>query len=297
MAHKIRIASRKSPLAVAQAEIVAAQLKAKGYAPVLCLMSTPADENLQAQLVDLGANKGLFTSTLEQALLAGEADIAVHSLKDLPTILPDAFHLAAILEREDVRDALVGISDLSELGEDAVVGTGSPRRQSLLLAHQQSLKILPIRGNVQTRIKRLERDCDAVALAMAGLRRVDYQGAMMPLDPEVFTPAAGQGALAVECLRDGPWVEALSFLNDKHARATASLEREIIHALGAQCHAPVGAYATLEGDVFTLRVFVGAMDGQVCCRFKGTHSDSSLLLKDALAHLEAEGVWDILKAS
>jgi hydroxymethylbilane synthase len=267
----IRVATRRSPLALLQAEEVAARLRGLGAEVKVVPMRTEGDRRAAARLAEIGG-KGLFVRELEQALLAGDADVAVHSLKDLPAELPDGLVLAVYPEREAPHDVLVTRRDatLDTLPEGAVVGTSSPRRRALLLAARPDLVVESLRGNVETRLHKLESArLDAVILAAAGLRRlglVPSQAVALPI--ETVVPAVGQGVLAVQTRRDDErtlrWLESLD-----HAptRAAAIAERAFLGRLGASCTTPIAGHARLDracgdGPVLLITALVISEDGR-----------------------------------
>lgn len=262
---RVVIATRRSPLALYQARWVAGALRAldPGVETELLELSTRGDELLDRRLAPLGG-KGLFIKALEDALEAGRADLAVHSLKDVPAELPPGFALAAIPERADPRDALVSRHgpSLEGLPRGARVGTASLRRQAQLLAARPDLRIGTVRGSVQTRLGKADSgEFDAVVLAMAGLRRLGLdRGAA--LAPELMLPASGQGALGLEIRAGASELAALlARIEDPEARLAARAERAFCKRLGASCAAPVAAYAEVNGERLRLRVRVLAADG------------------------------------
>lgn len=260
MSAPLRVGTRRSALALAQAGGVAATLLAvTGRDVELVEIVTAGDQGV----ID---GTGVFVTALRDALLAGAVDLAVHSLKDLPTAPSAGLALAAVPPREDPRDALCAPSGktLAELPRHARVGTGSPRRAAQLRALGLDLDVVPIRGNVDTRLKKAANgDVDAVVLAKAGLVRLDRTDAVTEvLDPLQVLPAPGQGALAVECrTADFALVELLKALDDPETRACVAAERALLAALEAGCTAPVGALADVAGDELYLRGAVCALDG------------------------------------
>lgn len=243
----LRIGTRRSALALAQTRLVAAGLERLGQAVELVEVTTEGDRN-RAPLARIGGS-GVFVTALRDALLAGEVDIAVHSLKDLPTGGVDGLTLAAVPPREDPRDALIARDGLgfAELPAAASVGTGSPRRLAQLRAVRPDLTYAEIRGNVDTRVGKVRSgELDAVVLARAGLVRLDRAADITQnFDPEEVVPAPGQGALAVECrTADEDVVRVLAGLDDLRTRAATTAERAVLAALNAGCSAPVGAHAT-----------------------------------------------------
>src|SRR5690349_7049042 len=245
----VRVGTRGSPLALAQAGRIARQLHERcGQPAVLVTVATPGDEST-APIERLGTT-GVFTTTLREALLRGDVDLVVHSCKDLPTAPVPGLQVAAYPAREDPRDALIwpGGTSLDALPPGARIGTGSPRRAALLRATGRQLQIVPVRGNVGTRLRKLaDGEVDALVLAMAGLARLDMLDAVAtPLDPFLLMPAPAQGALAVECRTDDQVTAAqLRTLDHAPTRAAAIAERGFLAALAAGCSAPVGALADL----------------------------------------------------
>jgi hydroxymethylbilane synthase len=245
----LRLGTRGSPLALAQAGRVARQLRERcGRMVVLVTVATPGDQSA-APIERLGTT-GVFTTTLREALLRGTVDLVVHSCKDLPTAPVPGLQVAAFPAREDPRDALIwpGGTSFGALPRGARIGTGSPRRAAVLRAAGRGLQIVPVRGNVGTRLRKLaDGEVDALILAMAGLSRLGLLGAVStPLAPSLMLPAPAQGVLAVECRTDDPVTAAqLSTLDHAPTRAAAIAERAFLAALGAGCTAPVGALAEM----------------------------------------------------
>src|SRR3954447_18935080 len=245
----LRLGTRGSPLALAQAARIARQLRERcGRASVLVTVVTPGDESA-APSERIGTT-GVFTTTLREALQRGEVDAVVHSCKDLPTAPVPGLDVAACPARDDPRDALIwpGGTSLNALPHGARIGTGSPRRAALLRASGRQLEIVPMRGNVGTRLRRLAGgERDALVLAVAGLSRLGLLGAgATPLDPSLLMPAPAQGVLAVECRTDDPVTAAqLRILDHTPTRVAAVTERGFLAALGAGCSAPIGALAEL----------------------------------------------------
>jgi len=266
----LRIATRKSPLALWQSEHVAARLRAAhhGLEVVLVPMSTRGDEVLDRSLAAIGG-KGLFLKELELAMQRGDADCAVHSLKDVPMELEPGFALPAILEREDAADAFVSnaFSDIDALPQGARVGTSSLRRQSQLRALRPDLRLLDLRGNVNTRLAKLDAgEYDAIVLACAGLKRLGFgERIRARLDAPRWLPAPAQGAIAVESREgDDAMRNLLAVLDHAETRARVEAERAMNRALHGSCHVPVAAYATLDGERLSLAGLVGsAHDGRI----------------------------------
>lgn len=268
----IRIATRKSPLALWQAEYVRDRLLAlhPGLKVELLAMTTQGDKILDSPLAKIGG-KGLFVKELEQGMLEGRADIAVHSMKDVPVEFPEGLHLAVVCEREDPRDAFVSnhFAKLTNLPQGAKVGTSSLRRQCQLRALRPDLQILDLRGNVNTRLAKLDKgDYDAIILAAAGLIRLGFHDRITAfLEPELSLPAIGQGAVGIECRRDDPRVNKLiAPLNDAATWTRVQAERAMNEKLQGGCQVPIAGHATLEGDQIYLRGLVGRPDGREMVR-------------------------------
>jgi hydroxymethylbilane synthase len=262
----IRLGTRGSALALAQAGLVAGALRERGAAVEVVPIRTEGDRLAGAHLAAVGG-KGLFVRELEQALLEGRIDVAVHSLKDLPAILPEGLCLGAFPERGDPRDVLVSRDgrSLDRLAPGAVVGTSSLRRRALVLARREDLRVEPIRGNVDTRLRKLAAgECDALVLAAAGLERLGQAPAnMFPLDAEVFLPAAGQGILAVE-RRSGDLATRalLEAVDHPVTRACALAERAFLRRLGAACTTATAAHAICDGTGLSMQGLVASDDGR-----------------------------------
>jgi hydroxymethylbilane synthase len=256
-----RIGTRGSPLALAQAEWVAAQWAARGVSCEIRVIHTRGDA-VQDRALDQVGGTGLFTSELERALLDGEIDVAVHSLKDVPTRLPEGCALAAVTAREDPRDVLVTRDGrgLDALPADARVGTSSLRRAAIWRAAYPSMAVVPVRGNLGTRLAKLGGPVDALVLAAAGLHRMGQQHLVATyLDPGWMVPAPGQGALGVEVRADDRIArERATWVEDAMVRRATAAERRILDALGGNCQIPVGAYARMVDGAWELSVFVGA---------------------------------------
>lgn len=289
----IRIGTRASTLALAQATSVATALRAYGHDTEIVPMRTEGDRLATARLAAVGG-KGLFVREIEDALLAGSIDVAVHSLKDLPAELPDGLMLASFPAREDPRDVIVtrGRGGVAGLPPGAVVGTSSPRRRALLLAARADLAVEPLRGNVDTRLRKLEAgDCDAVLLAAAGLRRLGITPPHAePLAVEVFVPAVGQGILGLEARVGDERVRAsLAALDDRATRACALAERAFLSRLGASCVTPVAGHASIEGDAVVMRALVVSEDGRRLLRQNGTAAPADAM---DLGRRLADGLLD-----
>ena len=261
---QITIATRESRLALWQAEHVKALLEQRGHRVTLLGMTTKGDQILDRSLSKIGG-KGLFVKELETALEEGHADIAVHSLKDVPMDLPEGFVLACVMEREDARDALVSnqYATLADLPQGAVVGTSSLRRTVLLRALRPDLKIEPLRGNLDTRLRKLdEGQYAAIILAAAGLMRLGLASRIrQTFEPEQMLPAAGQGALGIE-VRSGrqDLVDALAPLVHQTTWLAVAAERAVSRAMGGSCSMPLAAHATFSGEYLQLRAAWGDPD-------------------------------------
>jgi len=321
----LRIGSRGSQLALWQANHISALLRARGHEVEIEIIHTTGDKITDVALAKVGT-KGMFTKEIEEALAAGRVDLAVHSLKDLPTELPRGFEIAAITERQDPRDAFCSrhYSKIEDLPQGARVGTSSLRRQAQLKAIRPDLDIHPLRGNVDTRLRKLEQgDYDAIILAAAGLKRLDKTELVKQIIPaEIMCPAAGQGALGIEIREgDAKTRELLSFLNDPNARAATTCERALLNSLGGGCQVPIGAFAEVrvpanrEGHEFTraesspptsaalaagvglhLESIVADPDGSKVLRDSRDGDDPEKLGNEAGASLLARGGDAILEA-
>ena len=261
------IATRESRLAMWQAEHVQAILSRLGHSVSILGMTTLGDQILDRALSQVGG-KGLFVKELEVALEAGSADLAVHSLKDVPMELPQGFALACVMEREDPRDAFVSprYANLAALPQGAVVGTSSLRRVALLRALRPDLKIEPLRGNLDTRLRKLdEGQYDAIVLAAAGLKRLKLEDRIRDIfEPEVMLPAAGQGALGIEVRTDGADITAaLTPLIHQPTWLAVAAERAVSRAMGGSCSMPLAAFATLQGEVLTINAAWGDTDNKL----------------------------------
>jgi hydroxymethylbilane synthase len=262
-----RLGTRASPLAMAQAHMTkAALMTAHGWADTdieIVAVTTEGDRVLDRPLAEIGG-KALWTKTLDAKLLAGEIDFSVHSMKDVETIRPDAITLAAILERADPRDRLIGASSIAALPQNARVGTSSPRRAAQVQRLRPDVQIVGFRGNVATRLGKLEKgEADATLLAAAGLDRLGSPEIGVALDPEQMLPAASQGAVGIEARTDDAEMRALlNAINHVPTRTAVEAERALLAALTADCHSPVGAHAQWDGAVLTLTAELLSGDGR-----------------------------------
>ena len=296
-ANIVRVGTRASRLARRQTEEVLEQLRP--HCPEVDFqvipVTTHGDANAAAPLAGMGL--GVFVREIEQQLRSGQLDLAVHSLKDLPTRLPEGLALGALLPREDPRDALVNRWNcpLEQLPPGARIGTSSPRRQAQLLQHRPDLVVVPLRGSVETRLRKAGGiECDGAVLAAAGLRRLGLESAIAEyLSPQRFVPPPGQGVLAGEIRADDDRMrQLLRPVDNAAARYAATAERAFLEMLGGGCQLPVGAYAQSEGELMLLTVFIGAPDGgqAVQAKVRGlTHSPHQLAADARLALVERGG--------
>jgi hydroxymethylbilane synthase len=267
---KLRIGSRGSQLALWQANHISSLLRARGHEVELEIIKTTGDKILDVALAKVGT-KGMFTKEIEEALAEGRVDLAVHSLKDLPTELSLGFEIAAITTRENSQDVFCSVryKSIEELPQHARVGTSSLRRQAQLKALRPDLEIHPLRGNVDTRLRKLaEGEYDAVILAAAGLNRLGKTDLVKQVIPrDVMCPAAGQGALGIEIRAgDAATRELLAFLDDPNARASTTCERALLNRLGGGCQVPIGAAAEVRNGVVHLDAIVANPDGSKILR-------------------------------
>jgi len=310
---KLRIGSRGSQLALWQANHISALLRARGHEVEIEIIHTTGDKITDVALAKVGT-KGMFTKEIEEALAAGRVDLAVHSLKDLPTELSRGFEIAAITERQDPRDAFCSrhYASFQELPQRARVGTSSLRRQAQLKAIRPDLDIHPLRGNVDTRLRKLEEgQYDAIILASAGLNRLGKTELVKQIIPvEIMCPAAGQGALGIEIREDDAKTrELLAFLNDTNTRAATTCERALLNRLGGGCQVPIGAFAEVRageireggfvlpgGKFIHLESIVADPDGTKLLRDSRDGYDPETLGNDAGAALLKRGGDAILAA-
>lgn len=303
MKKNLVIGTRASKLALWQAHHVAALIEAQhpGVTVTLQHIVTSGDKIQDVPLAKIGG-KGLFTKELENAMLAGEIDLAVHSLKDMPVELPEGLTLAAITERENPGDALVSprYGAIDKLPPGAKVGTSSLRRKAQLQRYRPDIVIRELRGNVDTRLKKLEtEDLDAIVLAVAGLKRLDLGERITEiLSHEVCLPAVGQGALAIETREDDSEVRALlAFLNDKETCQAVTAERAFLKVVEGGCQVPVGVHAKAAGDILELEAVILSVDGQevVRDRLNGTAQDAALLGQELAHRMLTAGGAEILR--
>jgi hydroxymethylbilane synthase len=268
-ATSLRIGTRGSPLALAQARTVRERLAAALGRPAdtieLKIIRTTGDTIIDRPLAEEGG-KGLFTKEIEEALIRGDIDLAVHSAKDMPTFLPKGLILAACLEREDPRDVFISAKakTIAALPQGAKVGTASLRRQAIMKRARPDLEVAPLRGNVETRLRKLDDgEADAIILALAGLRRLGLEGrATRIMSADEFLPAAGQGAIAIETREDDAETRALLAKIDHSDTSTAvAAERAFLAVLDGSCKTPIGAHAIIEGETLRFRGLIARPDG------------------------------------
>lgn len=294
-----RLGTRGSPLAMIQARKIASALEVAerwpaGYVEIVPI-TTSGDRIADRPLAEVGG-KGLWTKELDSALLAGEVDFTVHSMKDVEVVRPDGIRLAAIRPRVYVEDKLIGPASLDELADGAVVGTSSPRRAAQLLAARPDLEIVPIRGNVDTRLKKLEAgEVDATILSAAGLHRLGLDHIGTPLTFDVMLPAPGQGALGIECRAgDTDCMHSLKTLDDVGSRSAVMAERAFARALGGSCHSPVAALATVNRMEVHLRAEILSTDGSERVRdektFAAGHDEHAAQLARSMLERAPEAI-------
>jgi hydroxymethylbilane synthase len=296
---RLRIGSRGSQLALWQANHIRALLQERGHEVEIEIIHTTGDKITDVALAKVGT-KGMFTKEIEEALAEGAIDLAVHSLKDLPTEISPGFAIAAITRREDPRDVFCSrqFQSIEELPQSARVGTSSLRRQAQLMALRSDLDIHPLRGNVDTRLRKLEAgEYDAIILAAAGVRRLGKTDLVrQSIPPEIMCPAAGQGALAIEVRAgDAQTSKHIEFLDDAAARATTTCERALLNKLGGGCQVPIGALAELCDGSLHLDAIVARPDGTKILR-QSRSGDDPVRLGEAVGEtLLQQGGAEILE--
>jgi len=296
----IVIATRESPLALWQAEYVKARLEAEhpNLQVSLLGMTSRGDQLLEQPLYKVGG-KGLFVKELETALLDGRADIAVHSMKDVPMVLPDGLTLGVICEREDPRDALVGVNSFDKLPQGARLGTSSLRRSCQIAQHRPDLDIGFLRGNVNTRLAKLDKgDFDAIILACAGLIRLGFEARIGDsIDPELSLPAAGQGAVGIEFRdNDDRISDLLAPLHHEMTAMRVRAERAVVRRLDGGCDVPIAAYAEWQQDTLWLRARVGSTDGAQLLVAEARGDDPEQLGLGVAELLLSQGAKDLIQA-
>lgn len=300
-----RLGTRGSPLAMIQARKIASALEVAERWPAghvkIVTIKTSGDRITDRPLAEVGG-KGLWTKEIDSALLAGDIDFAVHSMKDVEVVRPPEIRLAAIRPRVYLEDKLIGADALDELDEGAVVGTSSPRRAAQLLAARPDLRIVPLRGNVETRLKKVEAgEVDATILSAAGLHRLGLDEVGTPLSFDVMLPAPGQGALGVECRADdSDCLASLKLLDDSASRCAVEAERAFARALGGSCHSPVAALATVDRMQVRLRGEILAEDGSARVReettFSSTHDECPAKLAREMLERAPESIRKLFAA-
>ncbi|WP_164668464.1 hydroxymethylbilane synthase [Virgibacillus doumboii] len=298
---KIVVGSRKSNLALTQTEWVIDQLKEAGLENEIEVkkIMTKGDRILDVTLSKVGG-KGLFVKEIEQAMYDKEIDFAVHSMKDMPSEMPEGLVISTIPDREDHRDAYIAKNNiaLKDLPEGAIVGTSSLRRKAQILAERPDVQIKWIRGNIETRIRKLnEEDYDAIILAVSGLKRVGLSEELITeyLEPDVCVPAVGQGALAIECREDDHELRnLLDKISDLRTTKTVTAERTFMHLLEGGCQVPIGGYAHLDNDEVVLTAFVGTPDGKTILKETVRGNDSKAVGTEAAERLINQGAKDIV---
>jgi hydroxymethylbilane synthase len=294
---RLRIGSRGSQLALWQANHISALLRERGHEVELEIIKTTGDKILDVALAKVGT-KGMFTKEIEEALAEGRVDLAVHSLKDLPTELSPGFEIAAITKRENAQDVFCSVrfASVEDLPQHARVGTSSLRRQAQLMAIRPDLEIHPLRGNVDTRLRKLEAgEYDAIILAAAGLNRLGKTALVKQVIPaQIMCPAAGQGALGIE-IRAGDTAtrQHLQFLDDAAARATTTCERALLNKLGGGCQVPIGASADIRNGLLHLEGLVAHPDGKTVLR-ESRDGDDPIALGEAVGETLLERGGDAI---
>jgi hydroxymethylbilane synthase len=296
---RLRIGSRGSQLALWQANHVAGLLRDRGHEVEIEIIKTTGDKITDVALAQVGT-KGMFTKEIEEALDEGRVDLAVHSLKDLPTELAPQFLLAAVMKRQDPRDVFLSVHFVSfrELPQRARVGTSSLRRQAQLKSMRPDLNLFPLRGNVDTRLRKLEQgDYDAIILAAAGLNRLGKTERLRETIPvDVMCPAVGQGALGIEARSGDAEVRRhLAFLDDQPARITTAAERALLRTLGGGCQVPIGAHAEVRDGRLQLTAVVARPDGSQVLRERQTGDEPENLGESVGRLLLTKGAEEILR--
>jgi hydroxymethylbilane synthase len=299
---KIIVGSRKSNLALTQSKWVIDHLKkhvGDRYEFEIKKIVTKGDQILDVTLSKVGG-KGLFVKEIEKAMYDKEIDFAVHSMKDMPAVMPDGLMIGSIPIREDHRDAFISNQHvkLVDLPSGAIVGTSSLRRGSQILAQRPDLQIQWIRGNIETRLRKLrEENFDAIILAAAGMKRMDWDESIVTeyLEPEICVPAVGQGALAIECREeDTELIELLQLINDAYTERTVTAERTFLHLLNGGCQVPIGGYAYLDGETVVLTALVASGDGKTVLKEVVKGTDPVSVGKEAADRLISLGAMKLV---
>jgi hydroxymethylbilane synthase len=294
-----KIGSRGSALALAQANWVKRKLEETGLNVEITVIKTSGDRFLDRTIQSLGG-KGVFTKEIEDALLKREIDLAVHSMKDLPSELPEGLAIAAVPEREDARDVLVSRNDLPlrDLAKGAQLATGSLRRKAQILNYRSDLSVVPIRGNVDTRLQKLmEKGLDAIVLAAAGLKRLGRQDRITEyMPPDICLSAVAQGALAIETRDDEASRQAVAFMHHNPSFLEVTAERAFLRKLGGGCHLPVAAHAVIDGELVNLAGMVAEPDGRRLCRgaIAGPTGQAAALGTELAERLIRDGAGEML---
>jgi hydroxymethylbilane synthase len=299
----IRIGTRGSPLALAQARMVREALAVHWREEIEIVTIRTSGDRIQDRPLSEAGGKGLFTKEIEEALLAGSIDLAVHSAKDMPTVLPDGLMLAACLPREDVRDAFISrkVERLRDLPHGAVVGTASLRRQAMVKRLRPDISVVPLRGNVETRLRKLEAgEVDATLLALAGLKRLGLADkATALLDVDEFLPAVGQGAITIEARADDARTrELLAKIDHADTSVALACERAFLGVLDGSCRTPIAGHAVLQGDAIRFRGMILRPDGSEAFETSraGSRRDAAALGADAGAELKRRAPADFFAA-
>jgi hydroxymethylbilane synthase len=296
---RLKIGSRGSALALAQADWVKRKLEQTGLKVEITVIKTSGDRFVDRTIQSLGG-KGIFTKEIEDALLSGKIDLAVHSMKDLPTELPKGLAIAAVPQREDARDVLVSRKNipLRNLPKGAQLATGSLRRKSQILNYRSDLTMIPIRGNVDTRLQKLfEQGLDAIVLAAAGLKRLGREDRITEyLTPDICLSAVAQGALAIETRDDKPSRQSVAFLHHDPSFVEVTAERAFLRKLGGGCHVPVAARALIDGELLNLTGMVAEPDGNRLCRgqIAGSAGQAAALGTELAERLIRDGAGEML---
>lgn len=301
MSRLVRIGTRGSQLALWQANEVANKLTEHGYRSEVIVYKTTADKRQDVPLAAIGG-KGLWVKELEEALQRGEIDVAVHSLKDVPSMIPDEFILAGFLERADPRDAFVSgdATPIAELHDGAVIGTGAPRRRAQIRALYPGLRIEDIRGNVDTRLNKLRAGLyDGAVLASAGLTRLGRSSEITSyFSIEEMLPSCGQGIIALETLRAGVAREAAASIDHAATALAARCERGVLQKFGTllDCYSACAVHATREGSTVTIRAFFGEIEGDRTIRVTRSGADADAVVDEVYGALVNEGAMELVKA-
>ncbi|MDD4028192.1 MAG: hydroxymethylbilane synthase [Caldisericia bacterium] len=298
---KIRIGSRKSILAIKQSELVKAELQKKGLSNVEIIPFDTSGDRNQEECLSVIGGKGVFTEEIEKSLQKKEIDIAVHSLKDLPVVLSSPFFLSGVLPREDPRDAFLSChyTSIDDIPYGGVIATSSVRRRAFLLSYRPDLLCVPIRGNVQTRFNKcMIGTIDGTIMAVSGLKRCNMESHIQSILPySVMIPSPGQGAIAMETLKDSPIHEVVTCINHSKTWQETSCERTLLSLIGGGCHTPFGALATIQQDTIELQACIVSVDGKIKCETiqNGLAKEWKKVAKKAFKDLCNKGLNTILQ--